>query len=493
MYGTPGPTLKAFSVNTLNDRVKILRRLVWKGQQAVDPRAQPIGGLGDPMMRRIGLLVTRACPARNDLCELGAVFDFVARNVRYTGDIVFKDTFQSALRTMQMHGGDCFPEGTLFLTRDGFVAVEHIEVGDEVHDGKTWVQVLKTWDRGAKSVFRIGLDNGNFLRLTGNHKILRVPSEGGYEDAVETQVADLRVGYDLLQPRQFDGASVDELDESTAFLVGAYLAEGCRSHKKPGGPDVWISLAGVAGGKGIRERAIAILKARGVPFTEREREIKFHARYFEESFDLGRTAISKGLPTFRYGPKTVETILKTMEAGDGGRSTTGYNLVYSTISPTLALQYRVLKRMTGQSVAWNRLVDHGGAGKNPIYRLTVRAEATRRPWAKVRSIEIEDDEVPSYDIMTETGRVYLPETDIVSRQCDDHATVNAVLAMENGFQTKFRITSNTGPTWDHIYLMAGVPKHAPTRWIALDTTLGRGRFGKEPPRAKFKDFEVGEL
>jgi hypothetical protein len=183
MYGTPGPTLKAFSVNTLNDRVKILRRLVWKGQQAVDPRAQPIGGLGDPMMRRIGLLVTRACQARNDLCELGAVFDFVARNIRYTGDIAFKDTFQSALRTMQMHGGDC----------------------------------------------------------------------------------------------------------------------------------------------------------------------------------------------------------------------------------------------------------------------------------------------------------------------DDHATVNAVLAMENGFQTKFRITSNTGPTWDHIYLMAGLPKHAPTRWIALDTTLGRGRFGKEPPRAKFKDFEVGEL
>jgi hypothetical protein len=78
--------------------------------------------------------------------------------------------------------------------------------------------------------------------------------------------------------------------------------------------------------------------------------------------------------------------------------------------------------------------------------------------------------------------------------CDDMATLCVVLAMENGFQTKFRITSNTGRTWDHIYAMAGLPKHAPTpkRWIALDTTLGPGRFGSEPPRAKNQDFEIRE-
>jgi hypothetical protein len=183
MFGTPAPSLRAFNVSTLGDRVAILRKLVWKGQAAIDPRLPPVGSLADPMMRRIGLLTTRACPARDDLCELGAIFDFITKNVRYTGDIAYKDTFQSALRTLQMHGGDC----------------------------------------------------------------------------------------------------------------------------------------------------------------------------------------------------------------------------------------------------------------------------------------------------------------------DDHATLGAVLAMENGFFTKFRITSNHGPTWDHIYLMAGLPKHSPKRWIALDTTLGRGRFGREPPRAKYKDFEVGEL
>jgi hypothetical protein len=181
LYGD-GPMLRSHRVSSLDDRVKLLRALVWKGAQAFDPRVRPEGGLQDPEMRRLGLSVVQQCPARDDMCELGAIFEFVARNIRYTGDIAGKDTFQSALRTLQYAGGDC----------------------------------------------------------------------------------------------------------------------------------------------------------------------------------------------------------------------------------------------------------------------------------------------------------------------DDHSVLNAVLAMENGFDTKFRITSNTGASWDHIYTMAGVPKHAPRRWVALDTTLGTGRFGREPPRAKNRDFDVGD-
>jgi hypothetical protein len=80
-----------------------------------------------------------------------------------------------------------------------------------------------------------------------------------------------------------------------------------------------------------------------------------------------------------------------------------------------------------------------------------------------------------------------------AEDCDGHAVLNAALAAANGFQTKFRITSNRGTSWDHIYTMAGFPKSNPTRWIALDTTLARSRqdfsrFGVEPPRAKYQDF-----
>lgn len=79
--------------------------------------------------------------------------------------------------------------------------------------------------------------------------------------------------------------------------------------------------------------------------------------------------------------------------------------------------------------------------------------------------------------------------------CDDHAVLNATLAIKNGFPAKFRITSNTGASWDHIYTLVGVPKLDPTRWVALDTTLGNpgfgkstGKFDKQPSRAKEVDF-----
>jgi len=103
----PGPQLRAHSVSTLDDRVKILRRMVWLGDQAFNRRNAPIGGLKDPRMRQIGLEVTSGVRARDDMGELAAIYEFVKRNVRYTGDITDKDTFQTAWRTLQMAGGDC--------------------------------------------------------------------------------------------------------------------------------------------------------------------------------------------------------------------------------------------------------------------------------------------------------------------------------------------------------------------------------------------------
>jgi hypothetical protein len=79
--------------------------------------------------------------------------------------------------------------------------------------------------------------------------------------------------------------------------------------------------------------------------------------------------------------------------------------------------------------------------------------------------------------------------------CDDHAVLSATLAAQNGFPPKFRITSNTGDSWDHIYTMLGVPKLDPKKWIAIDTTLGdpghgktTGKFNTQPKRAKQVDF-----
>lgn len=130
MFTDRGAQLRSHNVSTLKDRVRLLRNLVWNGSHGV-------GGLRDARMRAIGLAVTQGCRARDDRCELDAIYEFVKRNVRYTGDITYKDTFQSAYRTLQMGGGDCDDHSVLnavLAMENGFQAMFRITS----NTGATW-------------------------------------------------------------------------------------------------------------------------------------------------------------------------------------------------------------------------------------------------------------------------------------------------------------------------------------------------------------------
>jgi len=73
--------------------------------------------------------------------------------------------------------------------------------------------------------------------------------------------------------------------------------------------------------------------------------------------------------------------------------------------------------------------------------------------------------------------------------CDDNSVLNAVLLALNGIAAKFRITARSKrDPWSHIYTLAGLPKLAPSKWVALDTTLPGNRFGVEMPAGKKVDF-----
>ena len=317
-------------MTTLADRVVLLRKLVWFGATAFDPHEPPVGSLQDPNMRQIGLEITQPCRGRDDMCELHSIYWFTKNNTRYTGDITFKDTFQSAWRTLQYGGGDCLPLSTLVLclnrkrAEGTFVPLSEIEEGDLIMADGDWTRVEKSWFTGRKPILAFELSNATVLRCSPEHRLLTL-------DGHERRAAHVEVGEHLLTPR---------------------------------------------------------------------REI---------------------------------------------------SLGYGSIIP----------------------VSPGGA----------RVVAIRRePGAQL-----------CMDITTEAGHFWLPESDTLVHNCDDHAVQNAVLAMVNGFETRFRITSNTGSSWDHIYLQAGVPKTQPRRWVTLDTTLpGRDRFDVQPPFAKKEDFPVTE-
>lgn len=74
--------------------------------------------------------------------------------------------------------------------------------------------------------------------------------------------------------------------------------------------------------------------------------------------------------------------------------------------------------------------------------------------------------------------------------CDDQAIVIATLLSLNGIEARLRVSKeDKASDWSHIYPVAGLPKLAPTKWVALDTTLpGRDKFSIEVPFADAVDF-----
>jgi transglutaminase-like putative cysteine protease len=72
----------------------------------------------DPAIRKLALQITRGCRARDGECEAKSIYDWVHKNIRYTGDVGPHhhgrsgpyegiDVFQSAARTVEFGGGDC--------------------------------------------------------------------------------------------------------------------------------------------------------------------------------------------------------------------------------------------------------------------------------------------------------------------------------------------------------------------------------------------------
>jgi transglutaminase-like putative cysteine protease len=74
--------------------------------------------------------------------------------------------------------------------------------------------------------------------------------------------------------------------------------------------------------------------------------------------------------------------------------------------------------------------------------------------------------------------------------CDDHSILIATLLAHNGITPRLRVTASTRNGEDeHIYPLAGLPKTAPAKWVAIDTTLpGDNKFGVEYPAGRITDF-----
>jgi len=491
-------TLRQSRDMPIEERIATIQELIEKSIQ-------------DPQMRKLALQITARCPERDGECEARAIYDYVKRNVRYTGDVApikwrsgeieGVDLYQSARRTTEFRGGDCLPISTLVMRDDyQLVPLAEIDAGDRIMGDGQWAEVQDRWLTGEKELLAFELSNGCVLRCTPEHRIFR-DVDGRLE---EIRASEARVGDDLVTPKAFkvsgrDGHEWPEhvrsalTPEDLGWLLGVYVADGWADGKntKAG----WHPYrAGISGADGKpkeeqKRRVQALMALCGIDTRWHEKYIAINdsslARFFAE---VGTGAPNKRLVSLEQVDQAqLQALLLGLSADADQR-----NNVHGTTSPTLALQLRVLYRMLGQSTHIRRVDDHGGLGKHPIYRVTPRAlDNNRRDirFARIRSISDGGVELCT-DLTTSTGNLWLPESDALVHNCDDHSILNGTLLALNGITPVLRVVRQRGDNdWTHIYAGGLMPKGGGNKFMALDTTLpGNNRFGVEVPIAKYRDF-----
>lgn len=347
---------------------------------------------------------------------------------------------------ISVHGGtfpgpwaDCLPVSTKVMKDDyTFTTLGQLAPGDRIMgDGKI-TTVLEQVVTGEKPILAFELNNGAVLRCSPEHRLF-------LSDDTEVRAEDVKVGQLLKTPTKAFETGPELKSELApddfAWLLGTYVADGWTDF--PRHPS--FSIAGKDGfKKEEQKRRVKALveKLAGTPPRWHERYITVHNRALTEYMaQCGGHAPQKHLPSLMMTQSQVRAVLEGLKA-DASFATSG-TVTHGTTSELLALQTRVLYRMLGQSVHIKRWDDHGGLGKNPIYRITVRKsdeevgdwQRNRRHAARVVAIREEEEELCA-DITTDTGRFWLPESDLIVHNCEDLACWRTAELRESGIKAK---------------------------------------------------------
>jgi len=483
---------------TIDKRIAIMHDLVWQGVQ-------------DPEMRKLALSITQHCQARDGRCEAKAVYDWVRKNARYTGDVApvkmgangpleAVDLYQTAKRTIEFRGGDCLPAGTLLLAEGHrFVPIEEVAPGTRIWGRDKWTTVGDVWYKGVLSVDAVFLNNGSSFKATGDHKVyvaectkhtsLDSPCSCPVKEreVKRVHVKELRPGMVMVAPDRIDFGT-DSPDPHRTLVEGMYIADGWLSHAAS------FDIAGRDGFPKEQQKRVVkeICDQLGIPTYWHRKFIRIKDGDWARRVSLmGHRAPQKHALSINLGEAAAAALLRGIMA-DSGKNTNGNGRTFTTTSRELMLQVRILHKMFGLTCSERFIVDHGGVGLNPIWRLGVRDTSASRAvkLLRVKAVERRVERLPVYDLSTEDHYVYLPEADVTVSNCDDQAVLNATLLSLNGITAKLRVTAprKGKDAWAHIYALAGLPKTSPSSWVALDTTLPGEWFGKEVGFAQHRDF-----
>jgi hypothetical protein len=390
------------------------------------------------------------------------------------------------------------------------VPVETLKVGDRIWGLDKWTTVQQTWDKGTLPTWQIDLNNGSSMRLTPDHKVWIVECEkhpSGNNCTQEScplehrtkrvvRVSDLTTRMTLVQPDRIDAGTLN-IDPEEAWIEGVFAADGWID-----GPNRF-AISGKDGHpkEAQKRRVQAFFESRGIRTKWHSRYIYVYSKEWVERLSFcGSGAPNKRLPTVAYGPEASAAALEGVMADASVSERDGLRC-FNTTSRELFVQTRILMKSQGKTCSERFVVNHGGLGENPIWRLQERKTNEDRSRGqkllRVKRILKDDLPLPCFDFATEDQNIWLPEADWTVHNCDDFVIRLGALLRSVGYSVKCRVVAPAGQPgqWAHIYLVVGDEpgNPAPGRWFALDPTEPQhGPFWEVPKHliSSVKDFDV---
>lgn len=485
-------------VRTIQDRVALVHK-----QMVASTKDPKVYALAREVLTRGGRDGNWPVAEKDHWGEAQALFNEVRTRVRYTWDPTDYDAFQTAVRTLELHAGDCFVKGTKVLNdKHQLVPIESLRVGDRIWGHNDWSTVMKTWEKGILPTTLIRLNNGSSMRLTKNHKVWvyqcrkqhkgtrRYNCDCGLEhrDLVRITVDELRPGMVVTQPKRV-AFGTETFDPQRALVEGLYLSDGWVDEGR-------FNISGLDGHpKEAQKREVeAICKVLGLSTRWNKKYLAINDKTWAQRLKtMGSRAAQKHALSLGLNEEAARALLRGILA-DSGENTHGAGSTFTTTSRELWLQTRVLLKMAGISASERFIADHGGLGENPIWRLGIRGPRRDGRAEKLLRVKetIEDAlELPCFDIETSDHFVWLPEADWTTSQCDDMTILLGALLRSVGHQVRSRVVqTKDAASWNHIYLLVQVNG----QWKPLDASVNKPA-GWEVPKEmllKVKDFDVVE-
>jgi 8-oxo-dGTP pyrophosphatase MutT (NUDIX family) len=464
----------------------------------------------DPQLATVAVNILRQyrVPSRDYRGQAAAILKWVQQNIYYVNEP--DERLQDPFYTLKVKYGDCFPASTLLLSEGHeLLQIRDVRPGMRVWGRDRWSLVEAVEDKGVLAVTRLRLNNGSTLRLTEGHKVyvetctlhgvgcpMKNPScaSGGY---ARIRVSEVREEMVLLTPESLPFGT-EETDVDRAYVEGLYLSDGSIHHKyqkKDGTVSAYdFSVAGRDGKPKEKQKheVAAICDRLGLTYRIDAKEITVHgSEWATRLLSMGSHAPEKRAASINLTEPAAASLLRGIMA-DSGRNTSG-GVTFTTTSPRLALQTRLLWKMFKRTCGYRYVENHGGLGKNPIHRLNPRLTAEdgaqrSEKRLRVRSIEREVEHVPCFDIQTDDHYVYVPEADATVSNCDDLAILVYALARSIRLPAKLVISGTTKNgkkvryhhgdrnfdgrvDWSHIYLMIGDRPYGEPQWAYAEPTL----------------------